>query len=364
MTRVVSLGVKLKRIVLGVLFVVTPIIGAAAVSEGLLRLVDPQDLTGTWETIGPRGLILNRARETSRHQLGERRVTYRFNSLHQRGAEPRPGVPKVLVLGNSFSMGWLVDEADSLPGRLQAFSDRELGKDRAQFLNAAVGGWGFASYLAYLEEFGEAIDPDAITLVIYLSDFGRAQRSGLYTLAGDGSLDLQAHDATNRQSPLRGLLGQYALYRWLLNHSHLVQVLRRKLLSLIVDLPDPVILVADKKVKSAKRSPTDPDARTRRLTHAILRRIKEWCAERNVRLYMVGYYSARYPGGIYDWLRPLARKEGVPFLDLQEPMSSLARSDLGRYAIKRDGHPTEEAIALAADRVWTWNGRRLVQDLP
>ncbi len=356
--------VILKRILFGLVFLVTPIIGAAAVSEGLLRLIDPQDLTGAWETIGPRGMILNRARETSQHQLDERRVTYRFNSLHQRGGEPLPDVPKVLVLGNSFTMGWLVDEADSLPGRLQALANRDLGKNRTQFLNAAVGGWGFASYLAYLETFGETIAPTAITLVIYLSDFGRAQRSGLYTLAQEDSLYLRAHDATSRQSPLRGLLGQFSLYRWLLNHSHLVQVLRRKLLGLLVNLPDPVILLADQKAAPAKRSPADPDAATRRLTHAILHRIKDWCSERDVKLYIVGFYSARYPGGIYNWFRPLAAKEGVPFLNLQEPMSSLARSDLGRYAIKRDGHPTEEALALTADRVWSWYGKRLERDLP
>ncbi|MDP7651332.1 MAG: hypothetical protein QGF38_06480, partial [Rhodospirillales bacterium] len=88
--------VILKRILFGIVFLVTPIIGAAAVSEGLLRLIDPQDLTGAWETIGPRGMILNHAGETSQHQLGERRVTYRFNSLHQRGGEPLPDVPKIL----------------------------------------------------------------------------------------------------------------------------------------------------------------------------------------------------------------------------------------------------------------------------
>ena len=131
-----------------------------------------------------------------------------------------------------------------------------------------------------------------------------------------------------------------------------------------MDLPDPVILLGNPKATSAKRSPADPDLRTRRLTHALLRRIKEWCAERDVKLYMVGFYSARYPGAVYDWLRPLAAQESVPFLDLQGSMSPLARSDLGRYAIKRDGHPTEEAIALTADRVWKWYDQRLDRDLP
>jgi len=356
--------VRLKRIGCGLFFLVSSIIGAAAVSEGLLRLVDPQDLTGAWETVGPRGLILNRAGETSQHQLGERRVTYRFNSLHMRGGEPAADVPKVLVMGNSLTMGWLVEEADALPSRLQALSDRDLGEKRAQFLNTAAGGWGFASYLAYLESFGDIIDPAAVTIIFHLTDFEWAVRSGLYSLAQPGALNLIAHDATANHSRLRGLLGQFALYRWLLIHSHLVQVLRQKTLGLLVDLPDPAILLGNQEEAPAKRLPDNPDAATRQLTHALLRQIKEWCAERDVKLYVVGFYSARYPGGIYDWFAPLAAQEGVPFLNLQEPMSSLALSDLGRYAIKRDGHPTEEALALVAERVWTWYGQRLGRDLP
>ena len=201
--------VRLKRILFGIVFVVSPIIVAAALSEGILRLVDPQDLTGAWETVGPRGLILNRAGETSQHQLGERRVSYRFNSLHMRGGEPTADVPKVLVMGNSLTLGWLVEEADALPSRLQALSDRDLGENRAQFLNAAVGGWGFASYLAYLESFGDIIDPAAVTIIFHLSDVGWAVRSGLYTLAQPGSLKLIANDATANHSRLRGLLGQF-----------------------------------------------------------------------------------------------------------------------------------------------------------
>ena len=77
----------------------------------------------------------------------------------------------------------------------------------------------------------------------------------------------------------------------------------------------------------------------------------------------MGFYSARYPGDIYGWFKPLAEAEGVPFLDLHELMSSLARSDLGRYAIKRDGHPTEEALGLVAEKVWRWLGPRLRTDL-
>jgi hypothetical protein len=356
--------VRLKRILCGLFFLVSSIIGAAAVSEGLLRLIAPQDLTGAWEIVGPRGLILNRASETSQHQSGERHATYRFNSLHMRGGEPAAAVPQVLVMGNSFTMGWLLQESDSLPGRLQALADRDLGEKRAQFLNTAAGGWGFASYLAYLETFGDKLNPAAVTLVIYLSDFGRAARSGLYTLAREGSLDLRAHDATGGQSPLRGFLGQSSLYRWLLIHSHLVQVLRQKALGLLVDLSDPVILLGNQEEVLAKRLPDNPDAATRQLTHALLHQIKKWCVERDVKLYIVGFYSARYLGGIYDWFAPLAAQEGVPFLNLQEPMSSLALSDLGRYAIKHDGHPTEEAIALVAEQVWTWYGQRLDRDLP
>ena len=48
----------------------------------------------------------------------------------------------------------------------------------------------------------------------------------------------------------------------------------------------------------------------------------------------------------------------------QETLSALASSDLERFAIKNDGHPTEEAIGLAGERIWDWLKPRLVADLP
>ena len=102
----------------------------------------------------------------------------------------------------------------------------------------------------------------------------------------------------------------------------------------------------------------------RRLIHALIRGIKEWCAKRNVPLSMVGCYSARYGGGIYDRLKHMAEAEGVPFLHPQEPLSALASSDLERFAIKNDGHPTEKVIGLMGERIWDWLKPRLVADLP
>ncbi len=128
-----------KRLLIAALTLAIPFAFAFIGGELMVRWVAPQDLSGTWLTVGPQGLILNRAR--ARHQFGDRVVTYRINALHQRGPEPLDGTAAVLVLGDSFTFGWLLEEADSAPGVLQSLADRDLGPRKLAFLNASTGGW-------------------------------------------------------------------------------------------------------------------------------------------------------------------------------------------------------------------------------
>ena len=181
----------MKKRVINFLIITLPIVvGFLGLGEAYLRLLAPQDMSGAWFDEGPRGLVLNKAQGTARHQFENRVVTYRFNRFHQRGGELQEGIPRVLVVGDSFTFGWLLDERHSPPALLQAAADRDFGAGRVAFLNAGTGGWGLDSYLAYLEIFGDAIGAKAVIISLNGDSFRRAMRNGLYAVAAPGSTDL------------------------------------------------------------------------------------------------------------------------------------------------------------------------------
>ncbi|MDP7667223.1 MAG: hypothetical protein QF738_04080, partial [Rhodospirillales bacterium] len=96
------------------------------------------------------------------------------------------------------------------------------------------------------------------------------------------------------------------------------------------------------------------DAETRAFGEALLRRMKAWCVERGVGLYLVSLYHFNYPPGVYAWLEPVAKVAAIPFLDLQRPIAEAIGGDRAGHFITGDYHPNERTNALVAGRTWAW----------
>lgn len=338
----------MNRWVFPIVAIAVAIAAFLALGETAVRFVAPQNLSGTWFETGPRGLVLNRANWRARHQQGERVVTYRFNRFHQRGGDPVDGVPPVLVLGNSFTFGWLLEESATVPGQLQIRADAELGRGRVQFLNGATGGWELASYAAYLEAFGDRIKPAGVVVFVTAGDFPRASESGLYASSGDGTL--RSTVAPDRESWTRNLARRVPGYEWLLGHSHLIQLLRQRLVQLGQD-PDAVATPGAIGWNSFSYTPT---AEHKAVGRALLGRMKSWCDARRIPLLVVTHYHYNHPADIYQWLTPAATELGIPFLDLQPVMTATVGSDAGPYFLEDDPHPNERNNVLFAERAWRW----------
>lgn len=114
---------------------------AVGIAEAATRLFVPQKMSGSWYVIGPQGTYINKSSGLAAHAVGDRVVSYRFNSKHQRNdEEPNPGAARVLVLGDSFTFGTGLMVENTYVGLLQRDVDAKFGKGRIQLLNAGVGG--------------------------------------------------------------------------------------------------------------------------------------------------------------------------------------------------------------------------------
>lgn len=322
----------------------TPVVGGLAAGEVLVRLLAPQELSGSWLTYGPRGMIVNKRQTTARHQQGDVVVHHRTNRLHQRGAEPQPGAQPVLVLGDSFTFGWMLEESDTAVGQLQSRIDERFGLRRFQMRNAATAGWGAADYLAYLEAFGEATAPTLVVVFINFDDLDRALRTPLYSVGPDG--DALPQDLSGVQSRLKMLIDRVPGYDWLLENSHLIQLIRN---------------AAVRKSRAAKPdeppislgNPGSPapiaDERTP-LAGTLMARLKDWCEERNIQLLVLttGWFEIT----ALPWMTQITPIFGHAFVDLSPGVLPAIRSEPAAYQFRSDGHPNPRGAGLIAAAAW------------
>ncbi|HEY3120508.1 MAG TPA: SGNH/GDSL hydrolase family protein [Vicinamibacteria bacterium] len=102
-------------------------------------------------------------------------VESRFNSRRFRGAEfapKRPGVVRVVIVGDSFTEGQGVKEADTYPRALERLLNAEL-PGRFEVLNCGRRGTDFPELFAVFEE-ALALAPDVLVYAMVLNDAARS----------------------------------------------------------------------------------------------------------------------------------------------------------------------------------------------
>ncbi len=309
-----------------------------------MRLVAPQDLTGSFRVQSEeRGQFVNKAGGTAQHQFGERTVEYRFNEVHMRGPAMRGATHRVLLLGDSFTFGVLLEEPETYAARLDAAATEAFGADEVEVLNAGVPGFGLANYVAWIEEFGDTVRPSLVVVFFNGGDVHRSVVSGLYTLDGGR---LVAHDLPKRR--LKNAVNMVPGYQWLIEHSHLLQLLRRAMVranpSRADDGPPP-----DDELDAAAA-----------LAHALVDRLADWCETRAVPLVVLTtgfqdsphFGSRRYASLRYLETAPSQFAErGISYADL-EPAVRAASPDLVDISIPVDEHPNERGAELIAELAW------------
>ena len=109
-------------------------------------------------------------------------VAYRTSSLGLRGPELTDAAdPRILVLGDSVTMGWGVAEDATWPTILQA--TLRSTHPSVEVVNGAVLGWGVEQYARRLPRLADATTPDLILVGYFPNDPGgtesvsRARRS-------------------------------------------------------------------------------------------------------------------------------------------------------------------------------------------
>ncbi len=162
-------------------------------------------------------------------------TTIQVNSLGYRQHEFKPhkgqGL-RILVVGDSFTFGYGVEEPDSYPRVIE----RQLAEVRTgnelppvEVINAGVPAWWTDAYYLYLKEYGLALEPDLILLGLFMGNDidGPDARSALWSRVDAAGLPLQI-GSTNTQIEKGRRVRVKRRSRWkipLLRDSHVFQLL-------------------------------------------------------------------------------------------------------------------------------------------
>ncbi|MDX1545973.1 MAG: SGNH/GDSL hydrolase family protein [Rhodothermales bacterium] len=328
-------------------------------AEAVIRVVAPQNLSGTWRIDTDTGLKVNKSSGTARHQFGERVVTYRFFEPHLRGTAPKDGPQRVLVLGDSFTFGWLLDAEDTFVAHLQRYADAEFGADAFQFLNAACGGWGTGDYVAFVEEHAARIEPDLLLVFFSFDDIGRSMKRSLYTFADEEGGALQR--VRRPASRLKRAVNALFFYQWLLEHSHLVQFARNAAVILTTSPGHPRPATPSVPAGSPAGAVEADSARATRLGRALFRRLKAWSDRHGAAPYVIAVdpgdpalrSTSQDPTGMFLAAAPAVFGElDIPYFDASPGIWARKRRAPGRYELPGDLHPNEAGARLIAEEAW------------
>jgi hypothetical protein len=141
-----------------------------------------------------------------------------FRDIRDFKYEKPKEVLRVLVLGDSFTIGYEVRQNQTYSAVLEAYLKRK--GIQAEVINAGMSGNSNAEELIFYEQEGVRYQPDIIILGFYHNDLEDNLRSNLYSLK-EGQL-LVKNKTYLPGIKIGNFLNRFSLYRFLNENSYLV----------------------------------------------------------------------------------------------------------------------------------------------
>jgi len=332
------------------------------VSELAVRILYPQTL-GIW-FVTRDGLITHYANKNSYHHgFG---TVIKINSLGMRdqehAAQKRPGLFRVLLLGDSFMEALQVNFEESMPSLLE----RALNSDapgRAEVLNASVSGWGTDDELVYLMRYGAALRPDLVLIGVTLhNDVSDNLLEEFHFIKGG-----ELHERPIHEIPY-WKYKELQLKTYLASNFHLYQIFLRAWRSQLGKVEAQRL---DTHVAELLRIQSGPEVEKGwKLTRALLRKTNQEARKIGAKFALIlipleiqvsdeklAQFLIRHnlaPGDIeiakpQRMLRKIAQEEGIEAFDLLAEFKEWTVRTGEDLYLEADGHWNAKAHRLAAD---------------
>jgi hypothetical protein len=132
-----------------------------------------------------------------------------------------PGVVRVLVLGDSFTIGFEVYQEETYAAVIERYL-KQNGVN-AEVINAGMSGNSNAEELIFFEQEGWKYQPDIVVLGYYVNDLEDNIKSDLYHL-DKCELTLKKREYLPAIK-MSNFLNSFGIYRWLSEHSYFLNLI-------------------------------------------------------------------------------------------------------------------------------------------
>lgn len=196
---------------------------AVIAAELYLRIFMPVPILPRYIQASSFGIRENVPNTTYTHMTPEYVVELRTNTQGIRDdrefslATP-PDTARIVLLGDSFAIGYGVNYEESVPALLEADLKQALNRP-VEVINMGVSGFGTAEELLMLEKRGLQYNPDLVIVYWHTTDPVDNIRSNLFKLK-DGKI-VPLNDQYLPAVEMRKFLYSFSAYRWIAGHSHL-----------------------------------------------------------------------------------------------------------------------------------------------
>ena len=207
-------------------------------AEAFMRIFEPQPILPRYVEAGDFGIRVNMPNQVYKHQSPDFKVIMRTNSKGIRSYVEYPyekpeGTKRIVVLGDSFGMGYEVELEDTFTQVMRQELMEGLGQN-VEVINLSVSGYGTAEQLLMLQNEGVKYEPDLILVTWHDTDPDDNIRSNLFKVDDN---QLVRKSATYLPGiEIREFLYQFSLYRWLAGESHFYNWFRGWAATTIKDL--------------------------------------------------------------------------------------------------------------------------------
>ena len=255
-----------------------------------------------------------------------------INSLGFRGREfplaRTAGLARVLCLGDSYTFGAQVDDADSFPAQLERILSAEEDR-RVEVVNAGASGFTITDELVYLKQRGLALHPDLIVLSFSQNDIRDMSQKHLMI---DAMREHAGLKSTFLLGPTLRFLQHTAIFNGMQRSAALVRVAIRT-------ANEPAIMA------------NSSDLWRRYLL--ALEEMVTLARERGVRFLLVVWPSAAQVAGTepldsQEALATAARGLLLDSLDLFPVLRAVPPDGAGAFLMPLDGHPSPKGHEVAA----------------
>lgn len=240
---------------------------------GKTIMIQPRYVTGG--EFGDFRIRRNIPNSSYRHKCYEDEWEFTINAQGFRDTrdftyEKPEGTVRVLVIGDSFTIGYEVEQEETYSAVLERYLNKR--GISAEVINAGMSGSGTAEELVLLENEGIKYNPDIVVIGFFRNDLHDNHRAGLFALENDSLIT-----ASREYLPAIGIrdkLNSFFLYRWLSENSYLHNYMN-KVATLMVKKR--VTNAAREQVAGKKKEgrPQKVQSYETRLACALLRKITE-----------------------------------------------------------------------------------------